>query len=175
MSSYLYFLLCHCQGYGRVIGVSKRCCPTCRTLLYLLAKDEEQPFLVKGTHSTVTACTLPPWLPSDVVDRMNQIFGGQLREELIKIFKSPLTRSRSLSTGSRRISSDDGHRVTVGGPIIQNDSGFDALRMVLSDKHNEDSDNNPSKAATKANQKIPRKTSKFRLRMSKDSLPSASP
>ena len=96
-----------------MIGVSKRCCPICRSLLFLLANDEERPFLVKGSHSTVTACTLPPWLPSpsDVVDKMNQIFGGQLNQELIKLRKSPLTRNHSSSTGSRRISSDIGHGV----------------------------------------------------------------
>ena len=114
MSSYLYFLLY--QDYGRVIGVSKRCCPTCHSLLSLLANDRERPFLVKGSHSTVTACTLPPWLPSDVVDDMNQIFGGHLGRELVKIYESPSTRSRSLSTGSQRLSSDIGHE--VGGTSI---------------------------------------------------------
>ena len=94
-----------------MIGVSKRCCPICRSLLFLLANDEEQPFLVKGSHSMVTACTLPPWLPSDIVDKMNQIFGGQLNLELIKLCKSPLMQNHSSSTGSWRISSDIGHGV----------------------------------------------------------------
>ena len=115
-----------------MIGVSKRCCPTCRHLLLLLAKDHRLPFIVKGSHSTVTGCTIPPWLPSEVVDRMNEIFGGQLRRELIKIYGSSLTQTRSASTGSRRLSSDIGHE--VGGtstPSIPNlsASGFKYFRI----------------------------------------------
>jgi hypothetical protein len=83
---------------------------------------------VKGTHSTVSACTLPPWLPSpsNIVDRMNETFGGQLRDELIKLKngKFKLTRGRSLSTGSRafKLSSHSGHEDFVPLPIISNGS-----------------------------------------------------
>jgi hypothetical protein len=127
LSSYFYFLLY--QGFGRVMGVSKRCCPMCRSLLSLLANDKELPFLVKGSHTTVSACTLPPWLPSNIVDAMNQIFGSRLRKELIKICKSPSTRFRSPSSASRRISSDIGHEGGMGTSVlVPNRSQLENLR-----------------------------------------------
>jgi len=58
--------------------VSKHCCPTCRHLLSLLAKGNA-PFVIRGSHNTVTACTLPTWLPKQIMDSMNDTSGGQLR------------------------------------------------------------------------------------------------
>lgn len=92
------------EDFGPVVAVSKRCCPTCRHLLSLLPISSQQPYLVKGYHSTVTACTLPPWLPADIVDSMNQFFGEELRKALVKLMNESPLRSRSASTGSQRIS-----------------------------------------------------------------------
>lgn len=67
-----------------------------------------KPFIVRGAHSVISACTLPPWTPSEVVDRMNTYFGMMLRQDLVdlreKINKSGpseiIPRDRSASTGS---------------------------------------------------------------------------
>ena len=65
------------------------------------------PFVVSGSHNTVTACTLPTWLPGDIVDSMNEFFGAQLRRELVEVMtRSELMRGRAQSTGSQRLSLD---------------------------------------------------------------------
>jgi hypothetical protein len=90
-----------------VIGVSKRCCPVCQHLLHLLGNGKEGQFVIKNSHQSVTACTLPLWLPADYVDSMNKHFGGQLRRELVELFCSKEGgRSRSQSTGSHTQSLD---------------------------------------------------------------------
>ncbi|KAF8809715.1 hypothetical protein BYT27DRAFT_7254442 [Phlegmacium glaucopus] len=101
------------EGFGRVLGVSKCCCPTCEFLLSLLTKGQPPLYLVIGSHSSVMACTPPPWLPADIVDSMNVFFGGKLRQELIMLMDHPLMRGCTTSTGSRRISSESG--IAFGG------------------------------------------------------------
>ena len=74
------------------MGVSNDCCPTCKHFLSLLT-DINQPFIVRGSHNTVTACSLPIWTPEHIVDLMNEAFGSQLRQELIDF----MDRSESLN------------------------------------------------------------------------------
>lgn len=94
------------KGCGPIIGVSKRCCPPCQYLLSLLS-TKGLPFIVRGSHNTVTACTLPGWLPMDIVDSMNKYFGDQLRRELVTLMdSSSFMRMRAQSNGSHRLSSD---------------------------------------------------------------------
>src|SRR5271163_2789582 len=84
----------------------KRCCLMCRHLLLLLTKGSD-PFIVGGSHSTITACTLPTWIPGHIVDSMNRVFGSQLRRELIDFMsRSEFLRPRAPSTGSQRLSLD---------------------------------------------------------------------
>ena len=45
------------------------------------------PFIIKGSHTCISACTLPTWLPADIVDSMNQEFGSMLREELVTLME----------------------------------------------------------------------------------------
>jgi hypothetical protein len=73
------------QNAGCVIRISKWCCPTCQQLLLelgLIAFKAPDTFLVRGYHSTVSACMLLTWLPEKVVDHMNSVFGVRLRKEL---------------------------------------------------------------------------------------------
>jgi hypothetical protein len=94
------------KGMGSTIGVSKCCCPTCGHLLALLQKGRPQ-FIVRGTHNTITACTLPTWLPEHIVDSMNDFVGGLLRQEFIRLMDRPqLLPRRAESTGSRKLSSN---------------------------------------------------------------------
>ena len=48
---------------------------------------DTDPFIIKGSHTCISACTLPTWLPTDIVDSMNQEFRSVLREELITLMK----------------------------------------------------------------------------------------
>jgi hypothetical protein len=65
------------------------------------------PFIVRGSHNTVTPCTLPNWLPGHIVDSMNMHFGNRLRGELIDLMnRTGFLRRRTQSTGSGRLSSD---------------------------------------------------------------------
>jgi len=49
-----------------------------------------EPFIARPLHSTISACTLPIWLPEAVVKKGNQAFAFQLWQELIEMmFPSP--------------------------------------------------------------------------------------
>lgn len=112
--SVVRFLSCCIQDYGRIIGVSKRSCPACSYFLDLLisrtTNAEEDWFLTRGSHPTVSGCTLPPWTPSDIVAEMNATFGRELRRELIAILArndaTIITRDRSSSITSQSLSVD---------------------------------------------------------------------
>src|ERR1700742_2435284 len=95
-----------CQSYGRIIGVSKRCCPVCYTLIKNLSTTTKPGFVIKGSHGAITACTLPEWLPLGHVNDMNKHFGDMLRIELSKLMQSNITslRKRNVSSGSRAAS-----------------------------------------------------------------------
>ncbi|KAM6499275.1 hypothetical protein JOM56_004783 [Amanita muscaria] len=93
--------------YGLVLGVSKRCCPVCAHVLAILKSKDERPFIFKGHHSTVTACTLPEWLPKEVINKVVSEFGGRLRRELVKLKqRTEIVRARTHSVDSRRLSVD---------------------------------------------------------------------
>jgi hypothetical protein len=106
-----------------VIGVSKRCCPICDHFLSILRNRRDNLFLVRGSHGTISSCTLPPWTPSDIVDEMIDKFGSILINDLLS-FKEKVygvqghTLERSISSGSGTLSldSDEGHG---GGSMIQ--------------------------------------------------------
>jgi hypothetical protein len=52
------------------------------------------------------------WIPGEIVDSMNQVFGSLLRRELIDLMsRSERLRARAASTGSQRLSLD-----SVGDP-----------------------------------------------------------
>ena len=97
-----------------MIGVSKRCCPSCAHLLYLLRNESSsppEPFAFRAVHQKVSGCTLPMWLSSRIVMRMNKKFGGQLRAELINLMDvSEGYRKRCSSTGSGGPASYDSYK-----------------------------------------------------------------
>ena len=93
--------------------MSKRCCPTCSVLLECFATEGENPktLLVNGFHSTVTACSLPEWLPDKDVDYMDERF-MLLRKGLVDLLRrSELSLDRVSSIDSE--GSIDGR---VSGP-----------------------------------------------------------
>jgi hypothetical protein len=68
-----------------MIGVSKRCCPVCTKLLEILYG---QSLHIAGSHSTIYACTLPTWLPEEVLSEMVNHFQGILRSVLRKVMQN---------------------------------------------------------------------------------------
>ncbi|KAF8349088.1 hypothetical protein F5887DRAFT_1242942 [Amanita rubescens] len=94
---------------GRVLGVSKPCCPVCHHLLQTLSNCQppEQVFVTRGTHDLISPCSLPTQLPEDVIRDMNMTFGKQLRVQLTKfIANSKLVRNCTMSATSDRLSLD---------------------------------------------------------------------
>jgi len=58
-------------------------------------------FIIKGTHNTVYPCTLPTWLPANIINKMNDYFGNLLKQELRDLqCHSEVRHSRLHSTGS---------------------------------------------------------------------------
>jgi hypothetical protein len=76
-------------------------------LLRLLKTFDGHPFIFMGKHSTITACSLPEWLPEDILAKMIEEFGGRLRCELVKLKQhTEIVKNRTLSTDSGQISID---------------------------------------------------------------------
>jgi hypothetical protein len=65
---------------------------------------------MRGSHNTITACSLPLWLPEGVVAYMNHDLGAMLRKELVRLIKAPVCRKRANSTGSSGRSSSSSER-----------------------------------------------------------------
>ena len=59
-------------------------------------------FVIRGAHKTVTPCSLPPWLPADVMQVMIEEFAKRLRKALDNLlFIDSQTESQGqVSTGS---------------------------------------------------------------------------
>lgn|ERR1700722_10441000 len=51
------------------LGVSKPSCPICMRLLDFL-RDDHNGLVVRTSHSVLSPCGLPPWLPLDIVRDM---------------------------------------------------------------------------------------------------------
>jgi hypothetical protein len=107
------------------LGVSKRCCPVCATLLQMLSAENPASisFSILGSHQSIFACTLPPWLPHDVIKNMVERFWVQLLDLLFQAVKhysqKPRERCDSrTSEGARSQSSDEG---SIAGIIQHND------------------------------------------------------
>ncbi|KAF8237201.1 hypothetical protein L208DRAFT_557306, partial [Tricholoma matsutake] len=91
-----------------ILGVSKRCCPVCSHLLSVALPPHIAdliPFVIKGSHTTITPCSLPDCLPRPILKDMVEVFGEQLRVVLDNLASTnAAVRRRSLSTGTQRIS-----------------------------------------------------------------------
>lgn len=84
----------------------------CAHLLRLLRTHDGKKFITTGEHSTITACTLPEWLPADIIKEMVVEFGSRLRRELVELHqRTEVLQRRACSTDTRRISLD-----SMGGP-----------------------------------------------------------
>lgn len=79
----------------------------CAHLLKLLSTHDGEKFVTTGEHSTVTPCTLPEWLPANIIKAMVVEFGSRLRKELVELHqRTDILRSRTCSTDTQRMSLD---------------------------------------------------------------------
>lgn len=66
-----------------------------------------KPFVTRGTHNMISACSLPTCLPDNIVDHMNMTFGSLLRHQIIQFMDDSRTmRNRAESRTSYRLSID---------------------------------------------------------------------
>ena len=86
--------------------MSKRCCPVCAFLLHLLNIHCGTKFVVSDEHSNISACSLPEWLPGNIVRLMVEEFSRRLREELNKLTANNNLRGRVGTSDTARISID---------------------------------------------------------------------
>jgi hypothetical protein len=72
----------------------------------------DQPFIFRGSHSTISPCTLPEWLPKDVIDAVAKTFGAQLKEDLVKLVGRQKIlmqgRPKTSQSGTLSMDSNDG-------------------------------------------------------------------
>ncbi|KIJ89743.1 hypothetical protein K443DRAFT_612022 [Laccaria amethystina LaAM-08-1] len=94
------------KRFGRLVGVSKRCCPTCDLLLSLWKHASRgESFVTRGAHNTITACYPPYWISPKVLRQMLNHYGLLLRTELLELKERADSMDiRSRSTGSSTLS-----------------------------------------------------------------------
>lgn len=79
----------------------------CARLLRLLKTHDGKKFVTTQEHSKISPCTLPEWLPANIIKKMTVEFGIILRKELVKPQQhTELMRHRTPSNETRRISLD---------------------------------------------------------------------
>jgi hypothetical protein len=85
-----------------MVGVSKRCCPVCAYMLQRCdLPGRQSPIRIHGSHSTVSPCALPPWLPVRAIDSIVAHFSNVLKGMLERLVynRAHKTRRASSETG----------------------------------------------------------------------------
>jgi hypothetical protein len=96
------------QNAGRVLGISKPSCPVCFEVLMTPGWLSKQ-FIFRGSHNTISKCTLPIWLPDEVIVSVAKKFGAQLKDDLVRLVKrgeSEILPSRPKTAQSDTLSID---------------------------------------------------------------------
>lgn len=93
----------------RIAGISKPCCPACTLLLEYLFLDNPQPMHTCGSHHTIYPCSLPPWLPIEIIEKMVTTFGDILKRMLRKLAIPEGDQRRSGDSNAASIYSADSH------------------------------------------------------------------
>jgi len=57
---------------------------------FFARKNPQHSCLVRGSHTRISACLLPLWIPEDILDKMLKYFGGQLRMALSASLSNPV-------------------------------------------------------------------------------------
>jgi hypothetical protein len=86
-----------------LLGVSKKCCPVCTSILKAISEELGMPTVVLGSHSNIYPCSFPPGLPKSVTRKVVKEYSWLVSKELLR-----------LTTPKRRVSSMMSH---AGGPL----------------------------------------------------------
>ena len=87
------------------IGISKPCCPVClKAMDFFTRKNPQHSCLVRGSHTRISACSLPPWIPENILNKMLKYFGGQLRMALSALLSNSVKWRQNQSAESHRMS-----------------------------------------------------------------------
>ena len=105
----------------------------CAFLLTLLKTHDKKKFITTGEHSRITPCTLPEWLPIEVIKNTIDEFVVRLRKELVELYECEVlkSRGRSGSTDTRNLSLDS----LVAKKRVPISRTFMAAFFPGSDKH----------------------------------------
>ena len=80
-------------------------------------------FIIHGTHTNITGCTIPHWLPEDIQNRIASVICTQLRKELARFLSPPIRKPGT--RGHKYSQSRDSAGVESSGPSDVSDSETD--------------------------------------------------
>jgi hypothetical protein len=109
------FYSCCVKTSGSYIGVSKRCCPVCTVALNFLSHakgSSSDKFYIRGSHTTVSGCTLPAFLPRHIRSEIGLLFGARLRVALEGLYNR--------HTFAKRPTSAESHKIPFGSSFKPN-------------------------------------------------------
>ncbi|KAL6299847.1 hypothetical protein BKA93DRAFT_804740 [Sparassis latifolia] len=125
--------------YGQdKLGVSKRCCPVCTAVLvHIGGKSKVSKFKVRGTHATVSACALPPWLPLSIIQKIVSLFRDELVEKIdAKVDSECYSWTNSPTSvdshNLQRISQDrDAEQTEIAEELVESEYKLDFIRRRI--------------------------------------------
>ena len=91
---------------GFTIGLSKRSYPVCTAVISFLSCFESESsgkFGMRGSHSSVSGCTLPTFLPQSIRSEVELLFGTRLRAVLETMYAQDTLPQRPTSTDSHKL------------------------------------------------------------------------
>ncbi|CAL1712881.1 unnamed protein product [Somion occarium] len=142
-SSYKWFQTADLGAFtdlSNSIGISQRCCPVCTKLLdYLPLDGENNPLslssrpkfiqerfgiqVARGSHTKISPCALPPWLPDSVIQNMLTHFERELTWDLEDLWRK---RSQKVLPPDWNVSTEGGGIPwTVAVELLQPEDGED--------------------------------------------------
>ena len=105
-------------------GVSKKCCPVCRSILQALYLERREPIGNLASHPQVCPSAFPPGLPKGVTEQVLGEYRCLLQSELLR-----LTRRRNPS--SMMSLADGGRTGNVIGQVCIEESAEEDWRGVI--------------------------------------------
>jgi hypothetical protein len=113
------------SGAKPVIGVSKRCCHICRTIMLFLGEHHKENVPVIDSHGTITPYVLPPLLPPEMRRRVVNHYRDELKKTLRSVTEVYRAEEREKACTPESHPSLDSHPVssdaTVADIVVDDD------------------------------------------------------
>ena len=106
------------------LGVSKKCCPVCRSILQALRLELGEPLGNLASHPQVFPSVFPPGLPGVVTERVVEEYRRLLKNELQQL--TPRRKSSSMTSLAER----DCNWKSIGQGIIRESVEGDSRGVV---------------------------------------------